>query len=40
MINPIDRNPVNHGGSFRFRDGTVTERIPYDEEQILIVDIP
>ena len=37
MINPIDRNPVNHGGSFRFRDGTVTERIPYDEEQILIV---
>ena len=40
MINPIDRNPVNHGGSFRFQNGTVTERIAFDEEQILIVDIP
>lgn len=40
MINPLDRNPVNHGGSFRFQNGTVTERIPFDEEQILIVDIP
>ena len=40
MINPIDRNPVNHGGSFRFLDGTVAERIPFDEEQILFADIP
>ena len=40
MINPIDRNPANHGGAFRFQNGTVTERIPYDEERILIADIP
>ena len=40
MINPIDRDPVSHGGSFRFRNGAVTERIPFDEERILIVDIP
>ncbi len=40
MVNPIDRNPVNHGGSFRFQSGAVTERIPFDEEKILITDIP
>ena len=39
MINPIDRNPVNHGGSFRFQNGTVTDSIPFDDEQILVVDI-
>ena len=39
MINPIDDDPVNHGGSFRFRNGKVTDRIPFDEEQILIVDV-
>ena len=38
MVNPIDRDPVSHGGAFRFREGRVAERIPFDREQILIVD--
>ena len=40
MINPLDRNPANHGGAFRFQNGTVTESIPFDEERILITDSP
>ena len=39
MVNPIDDDPVNHGGSFRFRNGEVTDRIPFDREQILIADV-
>ena len=39
MVNPIDHDPVSHGGSFRFRNGSVEERIPFDSEQILIVDV-
>ena len=39
MVNPIDNNPVNHGGSCYFRDGRVAERIPFDEEGILIVEV-
>ena len=38
LINPLDNNPLNHGGAFRFRDGKVTDKIPFDEERILIVD--
>ncbi len=38
MINPIDADPVNHGGSFRFQNKKVTAGIPFDREQILIVD--
>ena len=38
MVNPLDRQPENHGGSFRFQRGKVTARIPFDQEQILIVD--
>ena len=37
MINPIDRNPVSHGGAFRFLNGSVCERTPFDEEKILII---
>lgn len=39
MINSIDDNPVNHGGAFHFRDGKVVEKIPFDKEDILIVNI-
>ncbi len=38
MINPLDRDPPNHGGAFRFREGKVTERTAFDEERILIVE--
>ncbi len=40
MINPIDRDPVNHGGSFCFHHGKTLAKIPFDREDILIVDIP
>ena len=40
MINPVDEDPVNHGGSFYFCNGQVAARIPFDQEDILIVDIP
>lgn len=39
MINPIDHAPQNHGGSFYFRNGKVMDRLPFDREGILIVDI-
>ena len=38
MVNPIDHDPDCHGGSFRFRGGRPADRIPFDSEQILIVD--
>ena len=38
MVNPLDDDPVNHGGSFRFTGGTVAGRIPFDEERILFTD--
>ena len=39
MVNPLDNDPVNHGGSFRFQDGQIAERLPFDEEGILIINI-
>ena len=39
MINPIDNDPVNHGGSFHFHKGKTAAGIPFDEEGILIVNI-
>ena len=39
MINPMDNKPVNHGGSFHFRNGRSIERIPFEQEGILIAEI-
>ncbi len=39
MINPIDHEPVNHGGAFHFHNGKICARIPFDREGILIVEI-
>lgn len=39
MINPLDNEPENHGGSFHFRDGRIIARLPFDKEGILIVNI-
>ena len=39
MINPIDNEPVNHGGSFHFHQGKTVARIPFDQEDIMIVEI-
>lgn len=39
MVNPIDHDPQNHGGAFYFCDGEIIDRLPFDQEGILIVDI-
>ena len=39
MINPLDHDPVNHGGSFHFHDGKIAAELPFDEEGILTVNI-
>lgn len=39
MINPIDFALKNYGGSFYFQKGGVIDRIPFEQEQILIVDV-
>lgn len=39
MVNPIDRDPENHGGAFFFKNGSIAARTPFDQEKILIVDV-
>ncbi|MCM1297101.1 MAG: carbon-nitrogen hydrolase family protein [Muribaculaceae bacterium] len=39
MINSIDRQPQNHGGAFYFCNGKTIDRLPFDQEGILMVDI-
>lgn len=39
MVNPIDDDPRCHGGAFHFYKGQIVERLPFDQEGILIVDI-
>ena len=39
MVNPLDNDPENHGGSFRFHDGQVVARLPFDKEDIRTVHI-
>ena len=39
MVNPIDRDPENHGGAFFFKNGTIAGRTPFDQEKILIVEV-
>ena len=39
MINPIDNEPLNHGGSFHFQEGQIVSRLPFDQEDILLVEI-
>ena len=40
MVNPLDNDPVSHGGAFHFRGGQVVRKLPFDQEGILIVEIP
>ena len=39
MINSIDHEPANHGGSFHLHNGKIIARIPFDREGILVVEI-
>ena len=38
MVNPISREPASHGGAFYFVDGKTEKRLPFDTEDILMVD--
>ena len=37
MVNPLDNDPVNHGGAFCFRNGAVAQKLPFDTEGVLVV---
>ena len=39
MINPLDYEPVNHGGSFHFQEGQIISGLPFDQEDILLIEI-
>lgn len=39
MINSLDNETINHGGSFYFRSGKILSSIPFDKEDVLIVEI-
>lgn len=39
MVNPIDDDPVNYGGSFHFRNGQTVSRLQFGQEGILVVNI-
>lgn len=39
LVNPISQDPASHGGAFYFADGKIVEKLAFDTEGILIVDI-
>lgn len=39
MVNSISREPASHGGAFYFVDGKTEKRLPFDVEDILIVEL-
>ncbi|MBR4445311.1 MAG: carbon-nitrogen hydrolase family protein [Solobacterium sp.] len=39
LINPIDLDPVSHGGAFCFHQGQVVSGIPFDQEDILFIEL-
>ena len=39
VVNPLSRDPRSHGGAFHFRDGEIVEKLPYDQEGILITEV-
>lgn len=39
FVNSLTAEPVSHGGAFFFRDGHIERALPFDTEDILIVEI-
>ena len=37
MVNPIDRDPANHGGAFHFHKRELIRQSPFDTEGVLII---
>ena len=40
MVNVIDHEPRSWGGAFHFHEGMVFDRLPFDQERTLIIDLP
>ena len=39
MVNSLSDEPVSHGGTFDIKDGRIIGKLPYDREEVLIVDL-
>lgn len=39
MVNSLSREPVSHGGTFDFKNGAIQNKLPYDVEDVLIVEL-
>ena len=39
MVNSLSDNPVSHGGTFDFKEGEILNKLQYDVEDILIVEL-
>lgn len=39
MVNSISESPISHGGTFDFKDGIIINKLPYDKEDVLIVEL-
>ncbi len=39
LVNSISQKPASHGGAFYFTDGKTEKKLPFDMEDILVIDI-
>lgn len=39
IVNSISKKPVSHGGAFIFTGGKIEDKLPYDVEDIMIVEV-
>jgi len=39
MVNSLSVDPVSHGGTFDFKKGAIQNKLPYDVEDVLIVEL-
>ncbi|MBP1587089.1 MAG: carbon-nitrogen hydrolase family protein, partial [Clostridia bacterium] len=39
MVNSLSEDPVSHGGTFDLDSGEIRNKVPYDVEDILMVEL-
>ena len=39
MVNSLSKEPVSHGGTFDFKNGAIQNKLSYDVEDVLIVEL-
>ena len=39
MVNSLSVDPISHGGTFYFKNGAIQNKLAYDIEDILVVEI-